>query len=218
VRYKVILNTDIHTEPGTHWVAIHLYTRSSSDYFDSDSSRSEKLQHSHAAVFQHRRVRTVYVSLRFSWTGSWALANMSTCLGRGSLTGRWKGLSCGSLAGGIRAPTMASEACSAVPAEKVSVSIPLTCEEGSACVWRTSNNRSRCLLQPYEGRASTLRSSLCEMPVYKNFKQLVAQHRRAIRQASGDQALGSQLPPPRPPLEAPSESAGVIQVGRIRCL
>jgi hypothetical protein len=35
VRYKVIINTDIHTEPGTHWVAVHLDTRSSSDYFDS---------------------------------------------------------------------------------------------------------------------------------------------------------------------------------------
>jgi hypothetical protein len=46
-----------------------------------------------------------------------------------------------------------------------------------------------------------LRSSLCEMPAYKNFKQLAAQHRRVITQASGDQALGSQLPSPRPPLE-----------------
>jgi hypothetical protein len=100
--------------------------------------------------------------------------------------------------------TNVGEACNAVPVEKVSVSIPLTCEErggGSACVCRTSNNRSRCLFQPYEWCASTLQSSLCEMPAYKNFKQLVAQHRRVIRQASGYQALGSQLPPPRPPLE-----------------
>jgi len=38
--------------------------------------------------------------------------------------------------------------------------------------------------------------SLCEIPAGKNLKQLVVRHRRAIRQASG-----SQLPPPRPPLE-----------------
>lgn len=45
---------------------------------------------------------------------------MSTFWERGSRNGRWKGLSCGSLAGDIRAQTMVSEACSAVPAEKLS--------------------------------------------------------------------------------------------------
>ena len=32
VRYKVI-STDIHTQPGAHWVAVHLDTKSSSDLF-----------------------------------------------------------------------------------------------------------------------------------------------------------------------------------------
>jgi hypothetical protein len=34
VRY-VVIYTDINPEPGSHWVAVHFDTRSSSDYFDS---------------------------------------------------------------------------------------------------------------------------------------------------------------------------------------
>jgi hypothetical protein len=33
VRYTVIVNTDAHDQPGSHWVAVHLDTRSSSGYF-----------------------------------------------------------------------------------------------------------------------------------------------------------------------------------------
>jgi hypothetical protein len=36
VRYTLIVNTDVHTDPGSYWVAVHLDTRSSSGYyFDS---------------------------------------------------------------------------------------------------------------------------------------------------------------------------------------
>jgi hypothetical protein len=36
VRYTIITNTDVHTDPGSHWVAVHVDTRSSSGYyFDS---------------------------------------------------------------------------------------------------------------------------------------------------------------------------------------
>jgi len=33
VRFTLIINTDVHTEPGSHWVAVHLDTRSSSGYY-----------------------------------------------------------------------------------------------------------------------------------------------------------------------------------------
>jgi hypothetical protein len=33
VRYTLIINMDVHTEPGSHCVAVHLNTRSSSGYY-----------------------------------------------------------------------------------------------------------------------------------------------------------------------------------------
>ena len=80
VRYTVIINVDIHTDPGSHWVAVHLeqdvtewlllrlvqnlpgrpnYTQVRTKYL-----QSVDLQHSHPSRFQHRRVRTLRMSLR----------------------------------------------------------------------------------------------------------------------------------------------------------
>jgi hypothetical protein len=33
VRYTIVINTDVHTEPGSHWVAVHVDTRYSSCYY-----------------------------------------------------------------------------------------------------------------------------------------------------------------------------------------
>jgi hypothetical protein len=35
VRYTIIINTDVHTEPGSHWFAVHVTRSSSGYYFDS---------------------------------------------------------------------------------------------------------------------------------------------------------------------------------------
>jgi hypothetical protein len=78
VKYTVIINTDIDTEAGIHWVAVHLEKTSSigcylyswalfplvsaiPDYLEWVNS--VELQHTHVALFYHQRLPTVLMPL-----------------------------------------------------------------------------------------------------------------------------------------------------------
>ena len=209
VKYTVILNTDVHTKPSSHWDAIHMDTRSSSGYyFDSYgffplvpairhflrrgcslwSYNTRTLQGFTTELCgQYACLFPLFIDL------DWTLASLTTCLGRRSQIFRRKQLSGRSSGHALAA---ASEAGSA--AGKVSVSLFSFNQSFSRVGKRSTTNSTIGLFICYNNirrsRATAQVSSLREMPNGKNPKRLVAQqrHRQVPRQAPGSQ----QQPPP----------------------
>jgi hypothetical protein len=84
------------------------------------------------------------------WTGDWVLAILLACLGQRNRTCSRSRLSCVSLGDNIRAPALAaSEADSAAPLGKVSVSITGNPVIRGKC-HRTNNNGFPCLFQQHK--------------------------------------------------------------------